>query len=64
MEDYIDSFIDNIYDDLVTVNLIRRKDLEAIGEMLTDHQEYLLASVKVLKERGAALRILMLLRTR
>ena len=52
--EYGDSFIDNGYDDLETVKLIQRKDLEAIGVTDTDHQEYLLAAVKVLKEQGAA----------
>ena len=44
------SFIDNSYDDLETVKLIERED---IGVMRKDHQDYLLVSVKVLKERGA-----------
>ena len=52
--DYSDSFIDNGYDDLETVKLIQREDLEAIGVMRKDQQEYIQASVKVLKERGAA----------
>ena len=51
--DYSDSFIDNGYDDLETVKLIQRQDLEAIGVMRKDQQEFLLASVKVLKNRGA-----------
>lgn len=29
-------------------------DLEAIGVIRSDHQEYLLASVRILRERGAA----------
>ena len=51
--EYSESFIDNGYDDLETVKLIEMEDLEAIGVMRKDHQDYLLASVKVLKERGA-----------
>ena len=54
VEEYSESFIDNGYDDLETVKLIKTEDLEAIGVMRRDHQDYLLASVKVLKERGAA----------
>ena len=53
-EEYSDSFIDNGYDDLETLKLIEKKDLEAIGVMKKDHQDYILAAVKVLKERGAA----------
>ena len=52
--DYSDSFIDNYYDDLETVKRIQREDLEAIGVVRKDQQVYLLQSVKVLKERGAA----------
>ena len=52
--EYGDSFIYNGYDDLETVKLIQREDLEAIGVTDTDHQEYLLSAVKVLKEQGAA----------
>ena len=52
--EYGDSFIDNGYDDLETVKLIKREDLKAIGVTETNHQEYLLAAVKVLKEQGAA----------
>ena len=54
VEEYTDSFIDNGYDDLETIKLIEREDLEAIGVIKQDHQDYLLASVKVLKERGGA----------
>ena len=54
VEEYSESFIDNGYDDLETVKLIKREDLEAIGVMRRDHHDYLLASVKVLRERGAA----------
>ena len=54
LDEYSESFIDNGYDDLETVKQIQREDLEAIGVMRKDHQNYLLASVKVLKERGAA----------
>ena len=54
VEEYSESFIDNGYDDLETVKLIKREDLVAIGVMRKDHQDYLLASVKLLKERGAA----------
>ena len=49
IEEYSESFIDNGYDDLETVKLIKREDLEAIGVMRKDHQDYLLASVKVLR---------------
>ena len=54
VEEYCERFIDNGYDNLETVKLIEREDLEAIGVMRKDHQDYLLASVKVLRERGAA----------
>ena len=54
VEEYSESFIDNGYDDLETVKLIEMEDLEAIGVMRRDHQDYLLASVKVLRESGAA----------
>ena len=52
MQEYQDSFIDNGYDDLETVKLIKRKDVEAIG-VNEDHQEYMLESVKALREKGA-----------
>ena len=54
VEEYSDSFIDNGYDDLETVKLIERRDLEAIGVVKKDHQDYLLASVQILRENGAA----------
>ena len=54
VDEYSDSFIDNGYDDLETVKLIERRDLEAIGVVNEDHQDYLLASVQILKENGAA----------
>ena len=54
VDEYSDSFIDNGYDDLETVKLIERKDLEAIGVVKKDHQDYLLASVQILRENGAA----------
>ena len=54
VDEYSDSFIDNGYDDLETVKLIKRRDLEAIGVDLEDHQDYLLASVQILKENGGA----------
>ena len=47
-------FLENGYDDLETVKLIEVADLEAIGVMRSDHQDYLLASVRILRERGAA----------
>ena len=53
LDQYSDSFIDNGYDDLETVKLIGREDLEAIGVTGHDHQDYLLSAVKVLKEQGA-----------
>ena len=34
--------------------MIELADLLAIGVMRSDHQEYLLASVRILRERGAA----------
>ena len=54
VEEYSNSFIDNGYDDLETVKLIERRDLEAIGVVKRDHQDYLLASVQILRENGAA----------
>ena len=54
VDEYSDSFIDNGYDDLETVKLIKRRDLEAIGVVKKDHQDYLLASVQILRENGAA----------
>ena len=50
MQEYEDSFIDHGYDDLETVKLIRRKDVEAIG-VNEDHQEYILESVTLLREK-------------
>jgi hypothetical protein len=55
VEELSESFIDNGYDDLETVQLIKREYPEAIGVMRQDHQDYLFSSVKVLRERGAAL---------
>ena len=46
--------MDNGYDDLETVKLMSLADLLAIGVTRVDHQEYLLASVRVLREQGAA----------
>ena len=54
MEEYCEGFLENGYDDLETVKLIEREDLIAIGVSRSDHQEYLLASVRILRERGAA----------
>ena len=53
VEQYSDTFIDNGYDDLETVKLIQRNDLEAIGVIEEIHQDLLLASVKTLRENGA-----------
>ena len=53
-EVYAESFIDNGYDDLETINRIEREDLEAIGVIGQEPQDYLLAAVKVLKEEGGA----------
>jgi len=54
LEEYCEGFLENGYDDLETVKLIEREDLIAIGVSRSDHQEYLLASVRILRERGAA----------
>ena len=54
LEEYSEGFLENGYDDLETVKLIELADLLAIGVMRSDHQEYLLASVRILRERGAA----------
>ena len=54
LEEYSLGFLENGYDDLETVKLIEVADLEAIGVMRSDHQDYLLASVRILRERGAA----------
>ena len=53
-EKYAESFIDNGYDDLETIKLIEREDLVAIGVKKQEHQDHLLSSVQVLKEKGAA----------
>lgn len=54
LDDFSESFIDNGYDDLETVKLIEREDLIAIGVQSLEQQNYLLDSVRVLKEKGAA----------
>ena len=54
LDEYSESFNDNGYDDLETVKLIEREDLENIGVRRKNHQDYLLASVQILRERGAA----------
>ena len=54
MEEYSEGFLENGYDDMETVKLIERDDLIAIGVTRGDHQEYLLSSVRILRERGAA----------
>ena len=45
--------IDNGNNDLETVQLIERNDLEAIGVIEETHQDLLLESVKTLRENGA-----------
>ena len=54
LEEYSEGFLENGYDDLETVKLIELADLVAIGVVRSDHQDYLLASVRILRERGAA----------
>ena len=69
LDEFYESFIDNGYDDLETVKLIKKDDLEAIGVVSREQQDYLLDrfysvplliafkcffSVRVLKEKGAA----------
>ena len=51
MDEYLDNFIDNGYDDLETVKLIKREDVEAIG-VIEQQQDYILEAVQVLRERG------------
>ena len=53
VEEYCYTFIDNGNDDLETVQLIERNDLEAIGVIDETHQDLLLESVKTLRENGA-----------
>ena len=52
--EYSDRFIDNGYDDLETVKLIKEEDLRAIGVDNHEDEEIILLSVKILREQGAA----------
>ena len=54
LEEYSTGFLENGYDDMETVKQISLADLLAIGVVRTDHQEYLLSSVRILREQGAA----------
>ena len=54
LEEYSTGFLENGYDDMETVKQISLADLLAIGVARADHQEYLLSSVRILREQGAA----------
>uniref|UniRef100_A0A8D9EPI0 Sterile alpha motif domain-containing protein 5 n=1 Tax=Cacopsylla melanoneura TaxID=428564 RepID=A0A8D9EPI0_9HEMI len=51
---YAESFIDNGYDDLEICKQIGDPDLDAIGVLNANHRNRLLASIKTLREEGAA----------
>ena len=54
VEEYSSNFLDNGYDDLETVKLMREEDLRAIGISSAEDEEIILLSVKILREQGAA----------
>ena len=54
IEEYTEQFIDNGYDDLETVKLIREEDNKAIGIINRKDKEMILVFVKILREQGAA----------
>lgn len=51
---YAESFIDNGYDDLEICKQVGEPDLDAIGVLNPTHRTRLLASVRTLREEGAA----------
>ena len=51
---YASNFEENGYEDLETIKLICEEDLLEIGIKDTHHRQIILASVKILKEQGAA----------
>ena len=51
---YASNFEENGYEDLETIKLISNEDLVEIGIEDAHHRQIILASVKILKEQGAA----------
>jgi len=51
---YVSNFEENGFEDLETIKLICEKDLVEIGVEDQQHRQIILASVKILKEQGAA----------
>ena len=51
---YVSNFEENGFEDLETIKLICEKDLVEIGVEDQHHRQIILASVKILKEQGAA----------
>ena len=51
---YVSNFEENGFEDLETIKLICEKDLVEIGVDDQQHRQIILASVKILKEQGAA----------
>ena len=51
---YVSNFEENGFEDLETIKLICEKDLLEIGVDDQHHRQIILASVKILKEQGAA----------
>ena len=51
---YVSNFEENGYEDLETIKLICEEDLLEIGIEDAHHRQIILASVKILKEQGAA----------
>ena len=51
---YVNNFEENGYEDLETIKLICEEDLLEIGIEDAHHRQIILASVKILKEQGAA----------
>ena len=51
---YVSNFEENGFEDLETIKLICEKDLVEIGVDDQHHRQIILASVKILKEQGAA----------
>ena len=51
---YVSNFEENGFEDLETIKLICEKDLVDIGVDDQHHRQIILASVKILKEQGAA----------
>ena len=51
---YVNNFEENGYEDLETIKLVCDDDLVEIGIEDAHHRQIILASVKILKEQGAA----------